>query len=201
MLFASVFTNLVGVLVFLFIFWKRLKDDFSSDIVFKVASYVLVGIFVGYSISLWLIKPYFLWFGFLAGIIGLLIAVYLTKVKFYETFESVVVASLPWIGFIFLLNSTQASSLSSFLGFLGILILVFISYFLDTHYKTFSWYKSGRIGFTGVAILFLIFLIRLSLAILKIGMLSFVSLPFELLLSGMGMVTCLVLFYNLSKIE
>ena len=52
MLIASIPTNIVGILVFLFLFWKRLRDDYSSEIIFKTAFDILIGIGVGLLFSL-----------------------------------------------------------------------------------------------------------------------------------------------------
>jgi hypothetical protein len=92
------------------------------------------------------------------------------------------------------------SSLSSFLAFLGILIMLFIAYYFDTHYKGFSLYKSGRIGFTGLAMVALIFLVRSLIAIAKVPMLSFVGIR-EAPISGVLMLLSLVLLFNLGKVK
>ncbi len=195
---ASLLINILGIFIFLFIFWKRQKEDFSSEIIFKLAVHILVGIGIAIAVSLYFLKEYWLWFTFVGGIAGLLIAIYRLRTKFYEIFEAFVIAVLPWLSGIFLLDSAVHSSLSSFSGFLLILIVIFISYYLDAHYKAFSWYKSGKIGFSGLATLAIIFLIRFGLAIFGISVLSFVG-KFEPLLSGIGLLSCLLLLVSLGR--
>lgn len=198
MLIANILTNGFGILVFLFLFWTRLKEDFASEIIFKLGFGILVGIFTGVILSKSFSFNYFLWLGFVGGCVGLSATALKFKSKFYEIFESFVISTLPWLSFIFLFDSVINSSLSSFLGFITILLLILISYLLNAHYKNFSWYKSGKIGFTGISVLALIFLIRFVLAIIGISMLSFVG-KFEGLLSVIGISVCFTLLFILAR--
>ena len=119
--------------------------------------------------------------------------------RFYETFEALIISVLPWLGFIFLADSVARTVLGSFLAFIVILIMVFMAYWLDTHYKSFAWYKSGKIGFAGMATLGIIFLIRSLIAISGITMLSFVG-KIDAILSGVLAFGCFLLLYNLGRI-
>lgn len=201
MLIASLLTGLLGILVFLFVFWKRLREDYSSEIIFKTAFCVLTGILIGFLISLKFIPAASFWFAFIGATLGLGVAIFRIKVKFYETFEALIISSFPWISFVFLLDSVIHSSLSSFLAFIAILIFVFISYYLDTHYKNFTWYRSGKVGFAGIATLSLFFIIRSLLAIFTVNMLSFVGLKVEAVISGAAAFVCFVLLFNLGRIK
>ena len=201
MIIASVLSNLSGVIVFLFIFWKRLREDYSSEIIFKVAFEILAGILVGTLVLLKFPQIGFFWLAILGSLTGLILAVFGLKVRFYETFEALIIASFPWISFVFLLDSITHSSLSSFFAFIAILVFVFISYYLDAHYKNFTWYRSGKIGFAGIATAALFFVVRSSLAIFGINMVSFVSLRVEAVISGAVAFICFVLLYNLAKVK
>ena len=121
--------------------------------------------------------------------------------KFYETLEAFIISAFPWLSFIFLLDSVTDSSLSSFLAFIAILIFVFISYYLDAHYKNFTWYRSGKIGFAGIVTLSLFFIARSLLAIFRINVISFVSSGAEAVISGAAAFICFVLLFNLAKVE
>lgn len=195
---ASFVAGFSGVAVFLFIFWRRLKEDYSSDIIFKTASTILLGILVSWLLSLRFYATGFLWFVFFGGVLGLSLAVYRYRVMFYETLEAFVAASLPWLSFLFLKDSVRASSLTSFLAFLTILFFIFIFYYLDIHYKRFTWYKSGKIGFSGLALLGLVFGVRSILALYGITVLSFLG-GIEAYLSGIVAVTALALLFNLGR--
>lgn len=195
---ANIGVTILGVLVFLFIFWKRLKDDYASEIIFKSAGYIILGFFVGYFFSARFFPTWFFWTSFVGGLIGFQFALLRFKVKFYETLEAYIIASLPWLGLVFLIDSVTTSSLTSFLGFVGILIMVFLSYYLDTQYKKFSWYKSGRVGFAGLSISIIFFALRFLIAIFKVPMLSFAG-SVEVFVSGIMMIVSTFLLFNLGK--
>ncbi|HKB88607.1 MAG TPA: hypothetical protein VKC53_03065 [Patescibacteria group bacterium] len=198
---ASLLTNLLGILVFLFIFWKRLREDYSPEIIFKTAFNILVGVLIGFLVSFKFAPTWFLWIAFLGATIGLIFGIFRLRIKFYETFEAIIISGFPWVSFVFLLDSVRDSSLSSFLAFIAILIFVFISYYLDSHYKNFTWYKSGKIGFAGILTLSLFFITRSILAIFGINMLSFVVLKVEAIISAAAAFICFVLLFNLGRIK
>ncbi len=189
----------IGVLIFLFIFWKRLKEDYSSEIIFKTAFLLLVVLAVFFVSGSQFLSGW-LFFIEAAGIpIGVLIAASRLRVRFFETLEAATIGFMPWLSLFFLADSVASASLSSFLGFLAILILMFVFYYLDVHYKNFSWYKSGKIGFSGLTILVLIFLARSLVAIMGITMLSFVNQRSEAAISGSITLVCLLGLYNLGR--
>lgn len=192
--------NLLGILIFLFIFWKMLKEDYVGEIIFSSSSFILLGIFVGYILSLRFIPPWFFWLEFIGAIFGLLISINRFKVRFYEAMEASLVGLLPWLGLTFLLDSITSSSLVSFIAFLTCLALIFFYYFLNLKYKSFSWYRSGKIGFSGLSVLGIIFLIRSSVAIFLIPVLSFVGKA-EVFVSGSLAFTAFLLIFNLARKE
>jgi hypothetical protein len=201
MVIASIAANLLGALVFLFLFWKRLKYDYSSEMIFGAAFSVLAGMTIGLLLSLKIMPAGFFLFSFVGSLVGLGLSIFKLKMRFYETLEALVVSMLPWVSFVFLQDSVIHASLNSFIAFLGTLIFVFISYYLDLHYKNFSWYKSGKIGFTGVVILGLFFTTRVVLAIFKVGVISFVGLKLEIVVSGVIALISLLLLLNLSNVK
>lgn len=196
----NILSNITGIFIFLFIFWKRQKEDFDSAVIFKMATYILVGTAVGLLASRLFMKELWLWSAFLGGTGGLALLTWKMKTNFYETFEAFLIGGLPWIAIIFLSDSATHSSLASFIGFLVILLIIFISYWLDAHYKRFSWYRSGKMGFTGITTLSLVFALRFGLAIFGLVVLSFVS-KFEALLSGFGMLVSLYFLFSLGRKE
>ena len=188
----------MGILIFLFIFWKRLKEDYAAEVIFQSATYVLIGLGVGWAASAWFFPEWFFWASLIGGIIGLAFAILRFKVKFYETLEAFIIGSLPWLSLVFLKDSVVKSSLSSFLAFVAILIMVFVSYYLDVHYKGYRWYKSGKIGFAGLATAALIFLARSAIAIVKVPMLSFAGSS-EAIVSGVAAFLSFLLLFNLGR--
>lgn len=196
----NIAVSFLGILALLFIFWKRLKEDYASEIIFKSAIFILVGIGVGWGWSQRFFPNWFFWTSLTGALMGLLLAILKFKLKFYESLEAFIISSFPWLAFMFLEDSVVNSSLSSFLAFVAVLIVVFVSYWLDTHYKGFTWYKSGRIGFAGLATAALVFLVRSILATGGVTMLSFVG-RLESVLSGIAAFICFLLLFDLARRE
>lgn len=188
----------LGVLLFLFIFWKRLKEDYAAEIVFRTALNVLVGVGVGYLVSLKFFPEFFLWLEFVGALAGLGMSCYRFRVRFYESLEAMVIGFLPWISFVFLKDSVIESSLTSFIAFLVVLVFIFLSHFFDQHYRNFSWYRSGKIGFSGLALLTLIFLVRLGVAGSRMPVISFLS-GYEAVASGIAAFISFILLFNLGR--
>lgn len=193
-----ILSTVIGILTFLFVFWKKLREDYASEIVFKTAFQILFGILLGVLISSKFFPGWFWWSGVLGGFAGLALSVFKLRVKFYETFEAFVISSLPGVALLFLADSVVHFSFISFVAFLVTLIMIFIYYYLDLHYKEFTWYRSGKIGFSGLTTLGLIFLARTVLALTGGRMLSFVGRN-EAIVSGMAFSICLLTLINLGR--
>lgn len=199
MLIINLLTGLIGALIFLFIFWKRLKEDYASEIVFKSATYIFIGILVGWLVSVRFFAEWFFWFEFIGAIGGVYFSSRYLRLRFYETLEAFVISVLPWLSLTFLKSSVVGSSFASFIAFLVTLVMIFVYYFLDYHYKEFTWYRSGKIGFAGLLTMAILFLIRSSLALFGIHVLSFVS-KFEGVISGSFAFICFLMIFNLGRV-
>lgn len=192
--------SVVGVLTFLFLYWKRLKEDYASQVVFTSALYVLAGFSAGYLISHKFFPIWFFWGGFIGSLAGLLLAVLRFKIKFYETLDASIISFFPMILLMFMSDSAVNSSLVSFIGFVAMLFFIFVYFFLDAKYREFTWYASGKIGFAGLATLGLFFLTRSIVAIFFHDVLSFVDKS-EVFVSGSLAFICFLTVYNLGRQE
>ncbi len=200
----------IGILGSLFLFWRELKEDYDNNQIFSYGFIVSAFIIVGFLIGIFLktkipssniFNPAGIWFwtSFIGGVIGWVIAYFKFRFKFFETLEA---GSVGFVFFIFvvnLLNSLQPVNVKAILFalFSGFLVLIF--YMLDSRYKTFSWYKSGRVGFSGLAILAIFFLVRAVVALADPSMVSFVGKGDAILDSVVSFIFFLTL-YNLSGI-
>ena len=173
-----------GIIISLFIFWKRLREDYSGEIIFNSIFIVFISLFTAHLVSLRFFPVWFFWADFLAVLIGLSTSVYKNKIRFYESLEALVFSLTPLLSLSFLQDAVKNSSLFSFIAFTVILLLIFVFYYIDSHYKNFSWYLSGKIGLSGLSILFLFFLIRAIIATFFPSVLSF-SGKFDPLISGL----------------
>jgi hypothetical protein len=190
--------GILGVLIFLFIFWKRLNEDYSSDIIFQVATAILIGLGLGSAASVLFFPAWFFWTSALGALLGMFLMTLKFKLKFYETFEALILAGMPLISLMFFKDAVNNSSMYSFLAFVGTLILIFLSYWFDINYRNFTLYRSGKIGFAGLSTAILLFFARTVIAIAGLTMVSFVG-KIEIPVSGAMTLIFIGLLVNLGR--
>jgi hypothetical protein len=193
-----VLSSLFGILIFLFLFWRRLKEDYSSEKIFSSAFYILIGLVLGNIISFFIDSSFWFWFVLFGIFIGFLISIWSLKFKIIETIEAVGVAFLPWLSLIFLNDAFSNSNTPSLFASVFIIGLIVLFFVLDKRYKSFSWYKSGKVGFSGLFVLGIFFLARTAIAPIFSFMLSFAE-KYEAFLSGLIAFLCFLLIFNLSR--
>lgn len=196
----DVFAGILGSLIFLFIFWKKLREDYAGVQVFNSAIYILLGVFIGYFLAIKFYQPIWFWSGFFGLLAGLLLAEVRYKFRFFETLEAIVIGALPGLSLVFLSDSIKTSSIYSFIAFGVVVLLMGLYYYLDKYYKTFSWYRSGRIGFSGLSVAGLLFLLRALFALPFSFVLSFVN-RYEVILSSVTAFIFFLLTFNLARKE
>src|SRR4030042_5727608 len=174
----------IGILGFLFLSWRRLKEDYTSAIIFSfsflllafIALGSLIGILLGRSLAASnIFNPQGLWFwgAFIFGSIGFAICFFTPRglahfrMRLLETLEAV------GLGFIFLFFCISFGKSILFSVAVGILIPFF--FVINARYKSFSWYTSGKVGFAGLAVLGIFFLIRAIVALIDPTMISFIG--------------------------
>lgn len=196
----SILVSLVGILVFLFVFWRRIKEDYAGDVIFTVGFLVVAGIILGNLVSKQLFPIWWFWASILGAALGILLGIVRFSLRPLETLEAAILGLLPWVILIFWLDSIKNSSLVSLIYSVGILALLGLFYFLDGHYKDFTWYKSGRVGFAGLTVAGFFFILRAAIAIFFPSVLSFVG-KFEALVSALSAFIFFLLIFNLARSE
>jgi len=195
---ANAFINLAGVLIFLFLFWKRLKEDYPSEQIFTNSFFVLLGVALGLLIAKKFLPAFWFWGAFLGASLGVLLGVIRSKFRIFEAIEAASLGLLPWLGIYFLGDSIVNSSLPSFLAFFAVTCLVTLFAFLDSHYKNFAWYRSGRVGFSGLTTLAFFFLLRAGFAPFFPFVISFTGRQ-DAILSGVAAFAFFLLTFNLAR--
>lgn len=198
MLFYEIFLNLLGFFIFLFVFWKKLKEDYLSSQIFTTAFYVIFLASIFLLVSHFLLPNFWFWALFLAFLTGVFLGRWRFSLHFYEVYEAGIVGLLPWLSFFFLLDAMKTTSWYSFCGFLFSWLLVLLYIFLNLHYKSFSWYKSGKVGFSALVVTIVFFLARMIVAIFFPSMVS-LSGSFEVLISGIFSFFSFLLLFILSR--
>ncbi len=168
----------VCIFVFLFVFWRGLKEDYIPSQIFTTSFAVIFAASIAFLLSEFFFKQYRFWFLVTALIIGYVIGSKKSGVKFYEGWDSVVVALL-----LSLIASVVALyrywNINWILFYLSITLSLIIFFTLKKVYKTFIWYKSGKRGFPGLFTIGIFFLIR--------SVISFVKPDFTLMLTEYDM--------------
>ncbi|KKQ98509.1 MAG: hypothetical protein UT24_C0009G0009 [Candidatus Woesebacteria bacterium GW2011_GWB1_39_12] len=190
--------SFIAVIIFLFLFWRRLKEDYTQNQIFTTAFYILLGFSLGGIISDNFAPSWWFWISFLGGSLGIFIGILRFNLRIFETIEAGILSSLTLYGFVFCYSWIDTNKVISALGTLIILVFIIIFVFLDKSYKTFSWYKSGRVGFTGMTILGFFFLTRAIVATLGVDVLSFVGNK-DIVISAVISFASFLTLFNLAR--
>lgn len=196
----TILLNVFAFFVFLFLVWKRLKEDYPVENVFSLSFMTVFGLILGYLLAKRFLPDYWFWMILLGVLIGFTFGVVKLRLKFYETFEALFLGLLSWFGIYWMYIFIKTPSITSFLATLLLICYLVLFYLLDSNYKNFTWYKSGRIGFSGLVTAGLFFLTRSAIASFFPFMLSF-SGKTDVYLSGITSFVMFLLVYNLSRNE
>ena len=185
-----IISNILGIILFLFLLWKRLKEDYSYEKIFNFAVLILTGLLIGFLVSKKILPSYWFFIEIIGIAIGFTIGVIKLKFKFIEAFDGVVIGLLPWVTLFFLSDSIKNSALSSFLAFWVSLTCIFLFFLTESHYR--------RVGFSAVFIAGLFFLIRALISLFSLEAISF-SGNLESYISGTVAFGFFLLLYKLSR--
>lgn len=200
---------IIGSLVYLFLYWRSLKEDVPISDVFTSGLLILASGYVGFALAHLLqgslfssayFDPGEIWFWFSSAFIVMVTFLMSRnqKLSVYEIFESVGVATLPLYSFIVVYFGLSNRSIETIV--FGFFILTFLAlyYYFQVTYKNFGWYKSGRVGFSGLTSLALLFMARALIAGWYPSMVSFTG-RIEIVLSGIVSFLLIFMVYNLSE--
>jgi hypothetical protein len=190
--------TLASSLLFLFIFWERLKEDYTQNQIFTTGFYVLFGIGCGNIIADNFWVDWWFWSGLVGGVIGLLLGIRRFRLRIFESLEAFVISCLSLFFVITSTNLIFEYSKESLFLVSGLAVFIIIFLMLDKHYKKFTWYKSGRVGFSGLTVLGLFFLTRSIVAMSGLSVLSFAG-ELEVVVSGVLSFASFLAVYNLSS--
>ena len=175
----------------------RLREDYTQNQIFTTGFYVLLGIACGNILAMGFFNNWWFWLGLAGGAIGLMVGIRCFRLRFFETLEAFVIAGLSLFLVVSLSELIKEYSKSSMFLTLGVIFFIGLFIFLDLHYKKFTWYRSGRIGFSGLTVLGLFFLSRSIIAMSDLYVLSFVG-ESEVVMSGVLSFVNFMAVYNLS---
>src|SRR3989344_6210473 len=187
-----------GFFLFLYFFWSRLKEDYLRNQIFTTGLYVLAGIVLGAYFSEYFLKEWSLWLIIIGSLTGSTVGIFRFRLRFFEIIEATVFGGVVLIAAYFSYQLILHREVI-YLVLLIIAILLFFCFsLLDKRYKTFSWYRSRRLGFTGLSIAGVFFLLIAFIAASFSGMISFVGKK-DIIVSSIFAFICFVALYNLSR--
>ena len=190
--------SIVGALLFLYFFWKKLKEDYTQNLIFPSAIYCLFGTFSFSVFSLYFFPQWLFWCSIGGSLFGLIIALKRFNMRVFEVYESWILGSLG-LFLVFCLDLFFTGMNEVYL--LGVILSIFLIslYFLiDRHYKKFKWYKSGKVGFTGLSVSGITFLIFALIAIFFPDMVFFQG-KIGASIAGTLSFLSFILLFNLSQ--
>ncbi len=142
----------LGGYLFLYVFWKKLKEDYSEDKILSTGFYTLFGLGFSYLFSLRFASLYWFWITLLGGLIGAFFGILRFKLKPIESLDAVILGFLIIFDMFFLYNFLKSHDFRFGIFFLLIFIIISFYFFLEKRYKNFSWYKSSKVGFSGFTV-------------------------------------------------
>jgi hypothetical protein len=197
-MFLSVLINLISILIFLYILWNKLKEDYSATLIFSSGFTIAITVVIANLLAYRFFPEYWFWMSFIGVIIAVILSVYKYKLAFYEFIDSVVISLHPWLGLIYLDKFASTLNPKILLLVFQVLISAILYLFSEKHYKSFSWYRSGRVGFAGFAVLGIFFILRSAIALTFDDMLSLIGSKDAIISGAVSFIAFLAIF-NLSK--
>jgi len=200
----------LGVFAYAFVAWRKLHEDYISSLFFAIAFKIAFISTIFALISHFLIRsriaqssvlnPNGLWFwGAVVGFICSLI--YLQKknhLRIYEIFDAFGMG-LVWWYLIFLLPQILIfQSINNLVVVGGLIVTLGLYEFFQKNYRKFSWYKSGKVGFSVLLAIGIFFLFRSIIAITDLSVISFVG-KLDSVLSASVAFLMFYSLYNLSQ--
>lgn len=201
----------LALFIHLFLYWRRLKEDHASPQIFSSAFIIIFATAFGALLTLIFLIPRLqpspifapsgLWFwgGMFGFIASLLFTVFHFRFKFFETLEANVVGIFLLLLSLFLSNAYFSHSWLDLGGSILIFSLIIFYYFLARRYKKFSWYRSGKVGFSGLVVLAIFFLLRASVAV-HFGTMLSLSGRVEIVASSVVAFLLFFAIYNLAQL-
>lgn len=199
---------IISIFSFLFLFWRRTKEDYPSNDIFEVASLMLIlssfvsglVLFIQLKIDSFpqiSVSSILFW---CFAVVSVLVILFFSKKKqmsFIELLDSSIFSYL--LAFFVIVSShalyaknSRSLILATIIGFIFILYI-----FFDERYKSFTWYKSGKVGFSGLFSAGVFFVTRAILAISFKSMTTIIG-PIDVLLSALVAFAFFLMLYNIA---
>jgi len=157
----SIFFNFVSIFAFSYVLWKKLKEDYHHDTIFKFTLTILAGAGAGWWVGESWAKDFVFWLVFAGG--GGAGYIYLRRLnlKFFEVIDAISLGTFYFLFLHYLGRSIILFALPNYFFIANAslsVLLIFLYVYLARDYRGFRWYPSGKVGFAGLFTLSLFFL-------------------------------------------
>lgn len=188
----------VASIIFLFVYFRKLKEDFLPSQIFRDGTIILFLTSLGAIISTAFVPGLWFWLSAIGFLIGFVVAIIRSRIPLFEGLEASTIGVFWLLFFYYLFQVIKIPEIPQFAGLLGIIFTFIIYLFFTFNYKRFTWYRSGKIGFAGLATLACFFLIRAITVLLFDNVLSLGSGRYDAIASG---IVAFGLFFWLIRIS
>ena len=157
----------------LFILWKKLRDDYIASQIFSLGFGIYFSLVAGFLLFHFFKFSYSEWFIVAAPVVVVLYLSSRGRMRLNELVNAL--APLLYVSNIYYYLMLVILR-NNYFGLIGVFLSVFflvIYFLLEKNYKKLQWYKSGKIGFSGLFVLSVYFFMNSALAILIPDMVFF----------------------------
>lgn len=173
----------LGVFVFSFNLWRRLKEDYPVDEIFSFTLGVLLAGLLTFFVATNLLPHYSFWVSLLAGAGSGIYFMRRFSFRFFEVVDALAPSYL-WLSLFLSLALLSGEEMLLHLAGGAISLAGIFAYSLAApRYRSFTWYPSGKLGFLGLSSLVVYFLLRAVVEITYTRVLSFRLNPVEVRLN------------------
>lgn len=195
----KILASLVAFLSFLFIFWRKLREDYLSSQIFSLGILGLVSLVVTVILVEWYGRVEYRWLSVVVPFCVMTAYSIKNHMRINEVtnalFPALVIGNICYL----LLEPLPSKKLLLFLVLANLLFLP-LFFFLESNYKRIQWYKSGKIGFSGLLSSSIFFAANAAVAFSSFPMIFFVGKINAVVLLVLAVFSLLWLFLLSRKI-
>lgn len=161
----------IGLVLFSFVVWRKLREDYTDDQIFTLTLSLTVIAGIGNFLLSQYLAQFPFWPQAVFIFLGLFYLIRKMNMKFFEAADAF--APAWFIFYLFFLVGVfieEGLLLNKYSELFAPIVALLAYQFFQKNYRRFSWYPSGKVGFAGLAALVIFFAIRAPVAIYSSGM-------------------------------
>lgn len=193
-----------GILISLFIVWKKLREDYPDNEIFLLSLGIIAGAAAGYfgaTLAHLVVGDLRFWGAVFGGFSAGIALTRKLSMRGFEVLEAFVPASAVYLLFVWVtrvpwLSFGRTPEFLRILAGLGIVVLSLLVYlYFSKSYRRFLWYPSGKLGLASLVSLVFFFLGRAVLANIASGVLPWLERILDTAFGVIGGTLILVVLY------